>query len=202
VRSRFGSPRVKAFTLVEILIVISIIAILAGLLIPGVIKIRNMAIAADTETRMEALRTAFATYLEDRSVVGPHADGLHMVHDYARALIDHGDLEKVAKWAVRRTSDGRFVAANPNNATHIKDAWGFPILVQIKNEPLKNARTGEVLNADRFHTSEVYIRSEGGTGTKKADDIIYRFAFTRQTWERVYLLENSTESYWYVDVVP
>jgi prepilin-type N-terminal cleavage/methylation domain-containing protein len=190
-----------AFTLLELMIVISILVVLISILLPTIVKVRRMAQIADTETRLEALRVAMSLYLERHALAGPPLDGLHMIDDYARMLIDGGHMDKVKKFAVILNADGTVTETTPDLCSHIQDAWNHAILMQVKNEPMRNSRTGEVLNANRFHTTEVYLRSEGGSGGFFPDDIVYRFAFSRRTWERVYMLEHATETYWYVDVV-
>ncbi|MGJ8638137.1 MAG: type II secretion system protein [Opitutaceae bacterium] len=69
--------RVRAFTLIELLTVIAIIAILAGILIPAVGGIRKEANAAKSSSNLRQLGVGLEIFLNDTSseyakMVGPH----------------------------------------------------------------------------------------------------------------------------------
>lgn len=66
-----NSPRLtwRAFTLVEMLVVISIIAILASILLPAIAKAKTKAKVAYARTQMNAIDKAVATYKADYSRV-------------------------------------------------------------------------------------------------------------------------------------
>ncbi len=197
-RCHAAKPRCHAtaggFTLIEILIVITIIAILAALLVPSVMFLHNLAKRLDTEHRMESLRTAFGQHLVEQGCLGPRLDGLHLLDDYVEPLSAAGHLEQVNKYCATVDANDMVKLVPPDEATHWVDAWGDAILAQVKNDPTEG-------DADRFMTSEIYIRSLAGSASEIDDDIVYRYSLVRRGWENVFMLSDSTEEYWYVDTV-
>lgn len=64
-------PRASGFTLVELLIVLSIIALLVGVLMPALAAARNAAHAVQCGSRMRQLGVATASYLHDFDATYP-----------------------------------------------------------------------------------------------------------------------------------
>ena len=59
--------RREGFNLVELLVVIAVIAILAGLLLPGLSRARERALAAACQSNLRQLQLAFQLYASDNA---------------------------------------------------------------------------------------------------------------------------------------
>ncbi len=79
------SPTLRGFTLVELLVVISIIALLIGLLLPALSAARGEARALACTSSVRQIGIALATYEADHKGKGP----------IAGALLDFGDVDPV-----------------------------------------------------------------------------------------------------------
>lgn len=74
-----GSPEhERGFTLIELMIVVAIIAILAGILIPNFVNARSQAQTAACESNMRSIATALELYYADNQVY-PTAAGAAVV---------------------------------------------------------------------------------------------------------------------------
>jgi len=76
----------KGFTLVELLVVISVIALLMGILMPALGKVRNVAKRTVCQSNLRQIGVAFRAYLDDNSDVMPPAC------EYPTLISDPNDL--------------------------------------------------------------------------------------------------------------
>lgn len=185
--------RHRAVTLVEMLVVILIISVLAGLLLTGLNALRRSQRRAATLDLFSHLTTAVGTYLTHWPSLGADADAADFVADpwrflardpaatvgpllelrgkhLARALVPD-DERVVAIPGGCRTAPGiAYGPATPSTATHIRDpsAATTPVLEWLViNTPLAGTR--------RFATTRIELRSAGGR-SGPSDDIVATYA--------------------------
>jgi len=146
------SPNRLGFTLVELLVVISVMAVLAGILLPVIAVVRRAASNANTEGLIARIETACATYRQEQQVYPPDyvPAGKELYYEYTN--INVGGFQKtfdpssealppealyyyltnpfVASKAayLQVLAGGETADYNKNRLPEIVDSWGRPIL--------------------------------------------------------------------------
>jgi len=180
----------RAFTLVELSVVVLILVILTGLVLAVIPLLKTSQHRAVTVTTMEALSRATGSYLDKYAVLGFTADSRDFVADPLRFLVRNrialGKKPYFEATGRQRIAVGDPVAqryetfaspgpgatstvpdtvadAGPDAATHLVDDFGR----QIIRWTVINDATN-----DRSYTWFVALRSEAGTGDVPKDDIV------------------------------
>lgn len=185
-------PR-RGFSIIELLVVVSVIAALAGLLLPALGMIREQQRKVATWDLMLHLGVAVSAYLGDYASVGDASDETAFAKDpwscLYRIPVANGKpayIEFSGKQLLRDTGGagvGPFVPATAGVATHPMDAWHRPFLWQVKNL--------SVAGSTRRYTTTVRIRSDAGTSDPHIrNDLVFEYTadgkeFTRRRLDSI-----------------
>lgn len=132
--------KTKAFTLIEVMVVMAIISILAGILVPSVWRFWESEEIATTRERMKELKRAM---IGDRSLV---QNGVRthygFVGDFGELPFDNNSscafkfLNSSADMAGSRYDaanwSGRYLSSNADPSSYAVDAWRNPIMCRNK----------------------------------------------------------------------
>lgn len=136
----------RGFTLIEVLIVVALIAVVAGLLVPAVGEAMRSARQAEAERRLATLSLAAAAYAKDRGMEPP-GDGRGS-RGLARALAEPGgrNAPYYLPTSDELTPEGDFVnpaqgadAPPPLNAIHYRRNLGLPAGPRDGQPPVRRA---------------------------------------------------------------
>lgn len=165
-----------AFTLIEILVVIAIIAILASLLLVGGSMALKTKSRLETEHRINNLCTAIEFYFPHIRNFQHNEAGPFDLPDYVQMLGKDRFEEKAGNLLL--VSNGTWGPANLSTATHLKDGFHRPIWIQVVNRETPN-------RANSFYTALIAIRSYGPNDDPVYnDDIVMRYDTERLVWEK------------------
>ena len=78
----------RAFTLLELMVVIVIIALLAGMLVPGISLVKSGAKSAVCQSRYRQMAVVFDNYLSNNDQTFPPASGWYGFHTYIDLLLE------------------------------------------------------------------------------------------------------------------
>lgn len=128
-----------AFTLVELLVVVGIFAVLAALLIPAALMLRETARATDTAQRLDQAVQGLVQLGAERlhaQVVAPHLKGLGLPTGVLKFVVSHETNIRYAVWNNARPSatalDGNYLSAA---AAHcLPFPWGQETLADVTGQ--------------------------------------------------------------------
>jgi len=122
IKSRFG------FTLVELIVVISIIVILLSILLVGVKSVKESAYATQTTNRMRTLGAAFALHVNDKQGKLPSSD--HPGTGGSRwplQIVDYIDLKHIQRSQIYANEIFRDAYQDPEQHTGAAGVFGYNI---------------------------------------------------------------------------
>ncbi len=189
--------KTKQFTLIEILVVIAIIAILAGAIYPALMAVQNSGRRTKTETILTGVNTAIKVYKGDYNALpavggsvqeqigkwSGNIDDLKLDSTYTAFfdILTYKDHEKVGK-----APSDEIKAANPKAKQYldppkeyfqvkekrhsIRDAWNRPIVVFLDHDGDGTVNLGSYANGQSKFAADCVAISMGNQSGSKADD--------------------------------
>ncbi len=147
-------PRRRGFTIIELLVVVSIIAILIAILLPSLGRARQLAAEVECQSNLRHIGTAIRSYMNDYNGRVPVTTGFEEGPDAAvppsawfRKLETGGYIDNAAAFACPSDPARRFFVANPSfgisTAGAIASSYGLNEFIQLSTDQ-------ELANLERY----------------------------------------------------
>jgi type II secretion system protein G len=154
----------RGFTLIELMIVVAIIAILAGILIPNFVNARSQAQTAACESNLRAIATALELYYADNQVY-PTASGAAVQPSLLTAN-GVAYLNNTPKDPAAQSSSATYAltttqAANGSAATYTIVCPGGHVGSTLAKIPLAGGTSGTVCGTNCTATRVEYVAGQG-----------------------------------------
>ncbi len=154
----------RGFTLIELMIVVAIIAILAGILIPNFVNARAQAQSAACESNLRSIATALELYYADNQVYPTAASAavqpsLFTVNGVP--YLNNTPKDPAAQSAVATYSLTTTQAAGGNPATYTITCPGVHVGSTLGKMPLVGGASGSVCGNNCTATKIEYVAGQG-----------------------------------------
>lgn len=184
-RRIFPNQRVRGFTLIELLVVIAIIAVLIGLLLPAVQKVREAAARAKCTNNMKQLSLGLHAYHDAMGQL-PAGYGFNKQSNgaswrkawsWSARILPY--IEQQALYAVLGVGQREFDAALPGNNS---STWPAAEVAAMRT-PLSVFRCPSDISPNPINTSTDFCHSGGPDSTKPASsNYIGVYAYQYSNW--------------------
>jgi len=187
------SHRISArngFTLIELMVVVAVIAALAGISLAGLSILRRQQKIASTLDLMTNVTTAVDAYLREYRRLGNATDSSdflrdpwHFFHKDQRLTGKTVMLEIKIERLVERVSAG--VSKRPaavHTATHMTDFFGGTP-ANVLSFTIFNNNKGSGANFAYAHC--IILRSSAGTFGEPEDDLFYAYSADKASWRKL-----------------
>ena len=154
----------RGFTLIELMIVVAIIAILAGILIPNFVNARSQAQTAACESNLRAIATALELYYADNQVY-PTAAGAavqpSLLTANGVAYLNNTPKDPAAQTAVATYALTTTQATGGGAASYTIVCPGVHVGSTLTKIPLAGGTSGTVCGANCTATKLEYTAGQG-----------------------------------------
>jgi type II secretion system protein G len=160
-RTRAGE---RGFTLIELMVVVSIIAILAGILIPNFVNARAQAQTAACESNLRSIATSLELYYTDNQVY-PTASGASvqptLLTANGVAYLDNTPKDPAAQTASATYTLTTTQATGGSPASYTITCPGVHVGSTLMKIPVAGGTSGTVCGSGCAATTILYVAGEG-----------------------------------------
>jgi type II secretion system protein G len=154
----------RGFTLIELMIVVAIIAILAGILIPNFVNARSQAQTAACESNLRAIATALELYYADNQIYPPASGAsvqpaLFTVNGVS--YLNNTPKDPAAQSGNATYSITTTQAGGGGPATYTVTCPGVHVGSTLAKIPLTGGASGSVCGANCSATKIEYVAGQG-----------------------------------------
>lgn len=161
---RRSRPGERGFTLIELMVVVAIIAILAGILIPNFVNARAQAQTAACESNLRSIATSLELYYTDNQVY-PTASNASvqpsLLTTNGVAYLDNTPKDPAAQTASATYSLTTTQASGGSPSSYTITCPGVHVGSTLQKLPLTGGTSGTVCGGSCTATTILYIAGEG-----------------------------------------